>query len=101
MARQMKGFIEAVGVDSNEYPLTSQMKVDFIDGNRHKYRKRFKPFSCTLTTRSAHDFEVFLQKTEDSLNNGQTVEIEQIQIARYSVSVNPFTRKLKLFMRDV
>lgn len=98
--RQLKGFIEAMGFDYSNYPLTSKVKVPFIDGNRNKYTSRFRPNSIRLTPKDTETFKKFLQESEEMLSTGQD-PIERILIAHYIISINPFTEKLRLFMRDV
>ena len=99
--RYLKGFLYAVGIDASEYPLTSQLKTSFIDGSKKPITDVFNPYDCILKEDSIKAFVEFINSTEKKLSNGESINIDSIQIATYSITVNPFTPHLQLFMRDV
>ncbi len=101
MARSLRWFIYSLGLSAWKYPRISELETVFIDGSKNEIEKDFIPYENYLQEKSLQEAEVFFNSIEEKLERGEKVQIDCIQIAHYSVTINPFTPHLQLFMRDV
>lgn len=101
MTQNLRWFLYSVGVNAWEYPNASELKTIFINGEREEIDGNFVPYENLLKEDCLNSFKAFLNSIEEKLLEERTVKINCIQVSNYAVTINPFTPKLKLFMRDV
>lgn len=101
MTQTLHDFLYTIGLYPWDYPLVSKLETEFIDGERKEITDQFIPYENLLKEDSMNEITSFLNSAEEKLQRGENFKIDRIQIATYAVTINPFTDKLQLFMRDV
>ena len=101
MTQTLHDFIYTLGLSPEDYPLASNLEAEFIDGERKEIIDQFSPYENILKGDSMNEMVSFLNSVEQKLQKGENVKIDRIQISKYAITLNPFTSKLQLFMRDV
>ena len=101
MAQKLRWFLFSLGIYSWDYPNVAELETTFIDGSKKEIDGNFIPYENLIKNDSMENLKTFLSSTEKRLEKGEKVEFNCIQVSTYSVTFNPFTPQLQLFMRDV